>query len=561
MSFIHPIFLALLPLVIIPLLLSLIARLNRKKQAFPSLELLQDIISRDRTARKLLIRLKQVLRALVLALLVFAFAQPFFGGGALRTRPGKISVAIIDNTLSMSRFDLAKLVRYLGEQWSIDRIYFGSGPLRQEGNEKYAVEPVQTEEMVRRVLLKEGANIPDNLVLVSDGQACNFQNAVTVPSGVRSFHIVKPFSREYRNLFVRNISTFPGVVFPGENTEFLADIGGEKGPDDRVRIFINEREIFSERAGGRIAFSRMLDGKTVKPGLNTGMVLLEGDDFTNDNRFYFPVISLPRPEVYSDIDSPVIHKIFSSIFPEFTVADIPDAASVVFSGKNPNTGKNKPVFLFCEDIKITENILRKDFREFAEFSENAANGNIVSDSPALALIRGVRIRTKYRLASADHLAVSAGNVPLAYRYENKTLFTFSVKENEDYFTDSPSLLLMVNEFLMGFYRGNYLFSENDPDLKNKRFFDANGLPADFQTSSGVLKEKESGKSFFHNSGAESEPVFYGEKEIRNKITGIPQNRVFFRDLDTNRTAPVYPGFLTGIILILLAAAIASLEIL
>lgn len=562
MNFIHPYFLAFLPLIVIPLLLSLIARLNRKKQPFPSIELLQDIVSHDRTARKLLIRLKQIVRALVIALVVLAFAQPFFGGGAFGTRPGKRTVAIIDNTLSMSRFDLNSLVRFLSGEWSIDRIYFGDDLLRQEGQERYAIDAVQLEEMVRLALLKEGANLPDSLVLVSDGQSCNYHIPIPIPSSVRSLHFVKPFlNKDFRNLFVKSISTFPGVLFPGENAEFLAEIGGPEIPGGRVRIFINNKEIFSERTSGKIAFSRMLEGNWLKPGLNTGMVLLEGDDLTNDNRFYFPVLSQPVPAVYSDIDSPVIHKIFSSIFPEFTVADIPDAASVVFTGRDLNIGRNKPVLLFCEDIKTTESILRKEFHEFAEFNNDTAEGNMVSSDPALSMVQGVSIKTKYRLRSADHLEAGTVNTPLFYRYDNKALFTFSVKENQDYFADSPSLLLMADRFLMDFYRGVYLVPDNDPAMKNKRFFDENGSPADVRFTAGVLKDKDGGKSIIHNASEESEGDYLSEKELRKKISGIPQGRIAFHGLDTERTSPVYPGFLTGIILMLIAAGLAFLEVL
>jgi hypothetical protein len=59
MSFLEPLFLYFLPAALIPLILSLFYRMNRRKLTFPSLMLLEELIKDELNKRKMLFRLRR----------------------------------------------------------------------------------------------------------------------------------------------------------------------------------------------------------------------------------------------------------------------------------------------------------------------------------------------------------------------------------------------------------------------------------------------------------------------------------------------------------------------
>ena len=107
MGFAAPWLLAGLAVLALPVLIHLVRRQERNRVAFPSLMFLRDIPYKERRRRTLRDRLLLLLRCLLLALLVLAFAGPFIqvaGDSAV----GRDRVLLLDRSLSMRH----------GERWT-----------------------------------------------------------------------------------------------------------------------------------------------------------------------------------------------------------------------------------------------------------------------------------------------------------------------------------------------------------------------------------------------------------------------------------------------------------
>lgn len=105
MSFLYPLFLAGIAAVGVPIILHLIRRQTRKRVTFSSLMFLRTTLPRFKSRSRLENLLLLILRCIILCLLAFAFARPFFPreAGKNPLHPAKRMVLLMDTSASMRR--------------------------------------------------------------------------------------------------------------------------------------------------------------------------------------------------------------------------------------------------------------------------------------------------------------------------------------------------------------------------------------------------------------------------------------------------------------------------
>jgi len=105
MSFLYPLFLAGIAAIGVPIILHLIRRQTRKRVTFSSLMFLRTTMPRFKSRSRLENLLLLILRCIILCLLAFAFARPFFprDTGEKAVHPARRTVLLMDTSASMRR--------------------------------------------------------------------------------------------------------------------------------------------------------------------------------------------------------------------------------------------------------------------------------------------------------------------------------------------------------------------------------------------------------------------------------------------------------------------------
>ncbi len=103
MQFKHPEILYALLLLLIPVIIHLVRWKKFKQKSFSNVEFLKDLEIKSRRSRKLKELIILLLRLLAIAMLVLAFAQPYFPSKAQKQKADEVQTIIyLDNSLSMS---------------------------------------------------------------------------------------------------------------------------------------------------------------------------------------------------------------------------------------------------------------------------------------------------------------------------------------------------------------------------------------------------------------------------------------------------------------------------
>jgi hypothetical protein len=506
MAFLNTFFLYFLPLAAIPLIISLIFNMNRKKEQFPSLDFILNILKRELSDKRIRMRIRQVLRMLVFLCAILAFASPVLshGGG------DNGWTVIADNSASMSRFDIGKVIAGLKGQYRIEKIYYGGQPMTQEslseGGYSYGAE-TDFGAAVAGVL---AGNPARNIILVSDAQKSSIPKEFRLPAGVENVKFVL-LSDTNRNLYIAEASVYPMVGLPGVKSVITVKIGGEIHPGDRVKILVSGKEIASEEAKPMIQLTRFIEGN----GAQFGEAALEGDGFAPDNHYYFPLISAGVPAVYTDIKSPALMRVLSALFPKYYLTQSFQSSDVIIAGTLPKPVTDKPVLLFCENSDTFGRVMERDLKIFCQFSKKDVTGDIQSEYGVLNMIKAFRVETAFENIAAPVIA-KAADMPLAYRVKNYYLFNFSISANEDSLSSSVFLLLLCNEIFMEYYSGRYIL-DGESAAKAGVFYDLQGNIVT-PVKPGVYREKETGKFAVKNLGTESLFEFYTPDEIKAKIS-------------------------------------------
>lgn len=324
MNFLHPAILYALAAVLLPLLIHLLTRSRSRTIPFSTLRFLLEL--QQQKIRKLKLRqlLLLLVRTLIILALVLGFARPTCRStfsSAVTARAGVTAVLIVDNSLSMgcqnSGYTLFERARtaaglllqsfqpgdevYLvtttdtTREWS--RISFRDFNLLQKQIEQLPMDgrPTRFNAALRfgDRLLAASHNINKELFVIADLQKSGFSgdSLHLQTSGVRRFAI--PITASGLNNLsctqVRLLSTIMQKDKMIEGRVLVHNSGSSRQRNRLVQIYLNNKQvaqcIVDLEAGASVeaSWKCVLD----QSGFLSGSVILEDDDWLDDNRSYF----------------------------------------------------------------------------------------------------------------------------------------------------------------------------------------------------------------------------------------------------------------------------------
>jgi hypothetical protein len=318
MSFLNPLFLLGFAAVAVPLVVHLVRRTRAQRVEFPSLMFVRRIPQRTIRRRRMQNWLLFALRCLAFMLLVFAFVRPYFGAGQADTNRGqRANVILFDNSFSLrygNRFEQAKqrARAVIDETRGAEPtaiVAFGQGYEAQNkftndvGQLKAALDSLKpgsdATDYVQALrgaegLFKETAAADKRIVLISDFQAAGkneTEAAYRLPSDIKLVTI-DVGEQNSPNLAITDVGLRPMVYqakYEDRLTARIANFSDEESAGVRVEFQLNDhpegiREI---KVAPRDATTVEFTGFNLNEGVNRGVIVIGGDNFTFDNRYNF----------------------------------------------------------------------------------------------------------------------------------------------------------------------------------------------------------------------------------------------------------------------------------
>jgi hypothetical protein len=319
MTFLTPLFLAGLGAIAIPVLIHLIQREKKRVIEFPSLMFVRRIPYQSVRRRRIRHWALLLMRAAAIALVVAAFARPFFRQGAVAAAVGggaREIVILLDQSASMGYGDhwaLAQeaartVVRGLGSDDRATLVLFAKNA---EENMRATADRTRLEAAIGAAKVGSGATrygpalkLADSIlsrsaikrreaVLISDFQRSGWSGSeeVRFPEGM-TVSVVSVSSPNVANLAVPSV-TFARASFSGQEritvTAGLSNKGDAPVANVPVTLTIDGHEIQTERAtvaphaSGSVSFTQFtLTGANVRGSIKAGT-----DALPADNAFHF----------------------------------------------------------------------------------------------------------------------------------------------------------------------------------------------------------------------------------------------------------------------------------
>ncbi|HKC88307.1 MAG TPA: BatA and WFA domain-containing protein, partial [Blastocatellia bacterium] len=318
MSFLNPLFLLGLTAVAVPVIVHLVRRTRAPRVEFPSLMFVRRIPQRTIRRRRMQNWLLFALRCLAFLLLVSAFVRPYFGSGQADTSRGqRANVILFDNSFSMrygNRFDQAKqraravidetrgneptmLVTFGQNYESQNKFTTDTGQLRaaldgvKPGND--ATDYVQALRGAEG-LFKQTAAADRRIILISDFQAAGRNEAEAsyrLPSNIKLVTI-DVGEQNSPNLAITDVGLEPMIYqakYANKLTARVANFSDDEKTGVRVELQLNDHTVAPReiRIAPRDATTVEFTGFNLNEGVNRGVIVIDGDNFTFDNRCNF----------------------------------------------------------------------------------------------------------------------------------------------------------------------------------------------------------------------------------------------------------------------------------
>jgi hypothetical protein len=318
MSFLNPLFLLGFAAVAVPVVVHLVRRTRAQRVEFPSLMFVRRIPQRTIRRRRMQNWLLFALRCMAFMLLIFAFVRPYFGAGQADTNRGqRANVILFDDSFSMrygNRFEQAKqraraVIDETRGKEPTALVAFGQGYEAQgkfttdTGQLKAALDGVKPgsegTDYVQALrgaegLFKETAAADRRIVLISDFQAAGRNEAEAsyrLPSNVKLVTI-DVGEQSSPNLAITDVGLQPMIYqakYEDRLTARVANFSDEEKTGVRVEFQLNDhtegvREI---KVAPRDATTVEFTGFNLNEGVNRGVIVIGGDNFTFDNRYNF----------------------------------------------------------------------------------------------------------------------------------------------------------------------------------------------------------------------------------------------------------------------------------
>ncbi len=318
MSFLNPIFLLGLAAVAAPIIVHLVRRTKAPRVEFPSLMFVRRIPQRTIRRRKIQNWLLLAMRCLAFLLLVSAFVRPYFGSGQADTNRGqRANVILLDSSFSLrygNRFEEAK-----NRARAIIDATRGNEPTAivtfDQGYEvlnKFTTDTNQLKAALSTLrpgsgatdftqalrgaegLFKETGAAGKRIVLISDFQAAGRNEAEASYRLPKDIQLVTIDLGELNspNLAITDVGLQPLIYqakYADKLTARVANFSDEAKSGVRVELQLNDSPIEKReiKVAARDATAVEFTGFNLNEGGNRGVIVIEGDNFTDDNRFNF----------------------------------------------------------------------------------------------------------------------------------------------------------------------------------------------------------------------------------------------------------------------------------
>jgi hypothetical protein len=394
MTFLNNAFLFLLSAVSIPLIIHFLSKRRIKTVEFSSLKFLEQMQKSRMRWLKIKEMILLLLRMLIIALIVLAFARPTLRGFAGSSRASSSIAIILDRSASMdtegetgSLYDEAKRAagRLIdsfepGDQVTLI-VYPGDGPLDVIGptnpgaklKEKLSAIELSYQKgnigealkQARDILLKS-PDLNHEIYILSDLQSINYQNLppdLFSRDAWKNIHLftISPKATGSDNVGISDVLLPAQLLVPDENFDIEAELtnyGQGRLENMLVGVIIDgERKAQTTLAlppnqPTKLKFSLKLD----TPGDHSGYLEIDHDSFEPDNKRYF---SLHIPE---QIKLLVVSQ--SDNIPVKLALDRPEAGQIAYTGINASD-------LLREDLAKYNVILLDDITNLDASRETA----------------------------------------------------------------------------------------------------------------------------------------------------------------------------------------------
>src|SRR5215468_3741712 len=318
MSFLNPLFLLGLTAVAVPVIVHLVRRTRAPRVEFPSLMFVRRIPQRTIRRRRMQNWLLFALRCLAFMLLVSAFVRPYFGSGqADNNRGQRANVILFDNSFSLrygNRFDQAKqraravidetrgneptmLVTFGQNYESQNKFTTDTGQLRAAlDGVKPGSDATDYVQALRGAegLFKQTAAADRRIILISDFQAAGRNEAEAsyrLPSNIKLVTI-DVGEQNSPNLAITDVGLEPMIYqakYANKLTARVANFSDDEKTGVRVELQLNDHTVAPReiKIAPRDATTVEFTGFNLNEGVNRGVIVIDGDNFTFDNRCNF----------------------------------------------------------------------------------------------------------------------------------------------------------------------------------------------------------------------------------------------------------------------------------
>src|SRR5215475_8676105 len=318
MSFLNPLFLLGLAAVAVPVIVHLVRRTRAPRVEFPSLMFVRRIPQRTIRRRRMQNWLLFALRCLAFLLLVSAFVRPYFGSGQADANRGqRANVILFDNSFSLrygNRFDQAKqraravidetrgneptmLVTFGQNYESQNKFTTDTGQLRAAlDSVKPGADATDYVQALRGAegLFKETAAADRRIILISDFQAAGrnvAEASYRLPSSIKLVTI-DVGEQNSPNLAITDVGLEPMIYqakYTNKLTARIANFSDDEKTGVRVELQLNDHPVARRelKIAPRDAATVEFTDFNLNEGVNRGVIVIEGDNFTFDNRFNF----------------------------------------------------------------------------------------------------------------------------------------------------------------------------------------------------------------------------------------------------------------------------------
>lgn len=320
MTFLNSIYLAALAAIVIPLLIHFLSRRRIKIVDFSSLKFLFQM----QKTRLRWLRIREILllllRILILAFLALAFARPALTGKHGSSHAPTSAVLLIDNSPSAERLsssgiiydDIKKgalqIMSLLGPSDDVTFITLSgkpvsSGPFSDLVRAKdalYATAPGPAAPSVRegvqqaQSILRASKNLNRDIYIVGDMQnSDDWQTiAATMIDSAYNYYVIGYTENDFDNIGISSVQFPPQLLAPGEDFSIAANLKNysDKMINGRVAELYLDNVKKAQTAVDIKAKANTVVGFSVTgagPGFHRGIIEIEDDDYSPDNRFYF----------------------------------------------------------------------------------------------------------------------------------------------------------------------------------------------------------------------------------------------------------------------------------